>query len=77
VRAQQVRRQRIGIHRKAMVLAGDQDLSGLQILDRVVGAVVAELHLHRPGAGRQRQQLVAQADTERSARRLARISRMA
>jgi hypothetical protein len=47
-----------------MILAGDQDLPGLEILDRVVGAVMAELHFHRPGARSQRQQLVAQADTE-------------
>jgi hypothetical protein len=47
-----------------MILAGDHDLPGLQILDRVVGPVVAELHFHRPRPGRQGQELVAEADAE-------------
>ena len=47
-----------------MVLAGDFDLAGLEILDGVVGAAVAELELLGLGAERQRENLVAEADAE-------------
>jgi hypothetical protein len=60
----QIGGQGIGIDRETVVLAGDQDLSGLEILDRVVGAVMAKLHLHRLAPGSQCQQLMAEADTE-------------
>src|SRR3546814_4348723 len=53
----------LGDH-EAVVLAGDLDLPGLQVLDRVVGAAVAHVHLLGPGAERQRQHLVAEADAE-------------
>src|SRR3546814_1659572 len=54
--------QAVGHHHEAVVLAGDLDPPGLQVLDRVVRAPVAALHLFRPGAERQAQQLVAEAD---------------
>ena len=41
----QVRRQRGRVDREAVVLAGDHDLAGVEVLHRMVGAVVAELHL--------------------------------
>ena len=51
-------------HGEAMVLAGDLDLAGGQVLDRVVGAMMAERHLLRPAAERQPQHLMAEADAE-------------
>src|SRR5690349_9556197 len=54
----------LGIHREAVVLAGDDDLAGVQVLHRVVGAVMAELHLHGLRARSEAHQLVAQADAE-------------
>src|SRR3954451_22744172 len=50
--------------RKAMVLAGDRDPPGPQVLDRMVRAAVAERELERLQAGGARQQLVAEADPE-------------
>ncbi len=50
--------------REAMVLAGDLDLAGGQVLDRMVGAVVAERHLLGAAAQRQAEHLVAEADPE-------------
>ena len=43
----QVRRQSVRINRKSVVLAGDFHLARGQILHRVVGTAVAELHLVR------------------------------
>lgn len=54
--------QRIGIDGIAVVLAGDLNFSGKQVLDRMIGAPVAKLHLESVSAGGKRQQLVAQAD---------------
>ena len=59
-----VRRQRRRIDGEAVVLRGDLDLAGLELLDRVVGAAVAELQLVGLAAHRQRQDLVAEADAE-------------
>ena len=56
--------QRVGIHRKAMVLTGDADAASVEVLDRVVGAVVAELHLDGASTDSEAQQLVPQADAE-------------
>src|SRR5258708_15990185 len=44
------RRQRSRINSKTMVLAGDDYAPGVEILDRVVRAVMAELHLQGLGA---------------------------
>ena len=47
-----------------MVLRGDVDYLSLQIFDRLVAAMVAELELEGPGAQSQRDDLMAQADPE-------------
>ena len=60
----QVRRQGTFIHCKAMVLAGNGDTTTIQILDRMVGTMVAELHLEGFCARRQGHDLVAQANTK-------------
>ena len=49
-------------HREAVVLRGDLDLARLQVLDRVVGAAVAERQLERLQAHRSTEQLVTEAD---------------
>ena len=49
-------------HREAVVLAGDLGAAGGQVLDRMVGAVVAERQLVGLQADRAAQQLVAEAD---------------
>ena len=49
-------------HREAVVLAGDLDAAGGEVLDRVVGAAVAERQLVGLQADRAAQQLVAEAD---------------
>src|SRR5918992_2631531 len=49
-------------HREAVVLRGDLDLAGLEVLDRVVRAAVAEGKLERLEADRPAEQLVAKAD---------------
>src|SRR5262249_60820379 len=53
----------IGRHRrrvdcKTVVLTGDDNLAGIQILHRVVGAVVPELHLQRLRPRREPHQLM-------------------
>ena len=50
--------------REAMVLAGDGDLAGADVLDRVVRAAVAERQLVGLQAGGAGEQLVAEADAE-------------
>mmetsp|Transcript_53303 Transcript_53303/g.125259 ORF Transcript_53303/g.125259 Transcript_53303/m.125259 type:complete len:315 (-) Transcript_53303:5901-6845(-) len=60
----QVGRQRVGVHRETVVLAGDADAATVQVLDRMVGAVVAELHLEGLGARGQRQDLMPEADAK-------------
>ena len=64
VRRPQRRRQRLRVDREAVVLAGDADPAAVEVLDRVVGAVVAELHLVGARAGGERHDLVAEADAE-------------
>ena len=49
---------------EAVVLRGDFDPAGVQVLHRLIGAAMAELELERLGAAGQRQQLMAQADAE-------------
>jgi hypothetical protein len=51
-------------HREAVVLARDLDPPGLEVLDRVVGAAVAERQLVGVEADRAAEQLVAEADPE-------------
>src|SRR5260370_40905156 len=57
-------RQRLRQHAEAVVLAGDLDLAGDQVLHRMIGAAVADRHLARLAAERQRQELVAEAYAE-------------
>ena len=38
-------RQRVGIDREAVILAGDHDSSAIQILHRVICTMMAEFHL--------------------------------
>src|SRR5262249_58624544 len=57
-------RQRSGIDRETVVLAGDQHLSRVLVEHRMIRAVVAELHLERAAAAREAQQLMAKADAE-------------
>src|SRR3954471_4996644 len=54
-------------HGEAVVLRGDLDAAGLEVLDRVVAPAVAERELERLQAHRAAQQLVAEADAERRA----------
>ena len=54
-RREPVRQARV-IDREAVVLAGDHHLAGGEILHRVVGAVMAEFHLHGTRTTGQRQQ---------------------
>ena len=52
-------RQRVEVYTEAVVLAGDLDLAGAKVLDRMVGAAMAELELVRRAAQGQAQNLVA------------------
>ena len=52
------------IDREAVVLAGDHHAAGGEVLHRMIGAVMAELHLHGLRTARQPQQLMAEADAE-------------
>ena len=56
--------QRLRVDREAVVHRGDLDLAGGQVLDRVVGAVVALMHLHGLAAEGEAEHLVAEADAE-------------
>ena len=56
--------QRAGRDLETVVLAGDLDPPCRQLLDRMVGAAVAEGHLPGLGAKREGEQLVAEADAE-------------
>ena len=56
--------ERVGVHAEAVVLAGDFDFSGLEILNGVVGSAVAKLELVGFGAERQGENLVAETDAE-------------
>src|SRR5258708_13219185 len=60
----EVRRERVRIDREAVVLAGDEDRAALQVLHRVVCAVMSELHLHGLGSGGEAHQLMADPDPE-------------
>ena len=57
--------QRRRVNRKAVVVRGYFDAARLQVLDRVVGAAVAEGQFVCPPVEGQGEQLVAEADAER------------
>src|SRR5258706_36212 len=65
VRRFQIRRKRVRVDGEAVVLAGDDHRSALQILHWVVGAVMPEFHFHGLRAGGETHELVAEADAER------------
>src|SRR5690606_8368900 len=54
----------LGIRREAVVLRGDGDATGLEVLDRLVAAAVTELELERLSAEGVREHLVSQTDAE-------------
>ena len=58
------RRQRVADDLDLVVLGGHLDEPELEVVDRVVRAVVAEAQARRLGAGRARDDLVAEADPE-------------
>src|SRR3990167_5515848 len=60
----QVGRQSLLVDGKAMVLTGDGDPATVEVLDRMVGAVVAKLHLEGLGTGGQRHDLMPKANAE-------------
>src|SRR6185295_15719541 len=64
VRGPQVARNALRVDGKAMVLAGDHDLPGVEVLYRMVGAVMAEFHLHGLRARGEPHQLVPEANPE-------------
>src|SRR3954451_15652373 len=64
VRRPQVGAQGCRVDGEAMVLAGNPHLAGIQILHRVVGAVVPELHLKGLRARSEAHELVTEADAE-------------
>ena len=53
-----------GAQGESMVLAGDHDLTGLQILHRVIGTVMTEFHLDGVCSNRQPKKLNTQTNTE-------------
>ena len=56
--------QRLGIHRKAVVHRDDFHLAGREVLDRMVRAMVALMHLFSLCANGKAEHLVAEADAE-------------
>src|SRR5450759_5675598 len=59
-----IRRQGCTIDREAVILAGDHHAPSVEILHRMVGAVMAEFHLDGARTARKPEQLVAEADAE-------------
>src|SRR3546814_17385981 len=57
-------RQRGGVNRKAVILAGDEYAPRCQIMDGVIGPVVARLHFDGGPAQSQAHDLLAKADAE-------------
>jgi hypothetical protein len=53
-----------GVHRESVILGGDLDAPGGEILHGVIGPMVAELELVGAAAGGESQDLVAEADPE-------------
>src|SRR4029079_14819088 len=59
-----VRGQRARVDREPVILRRERDVSGADVLDRVVRAAMAELQLERARAEREAEELVPQADAE-------------
>src|SRR5260370_6834039 len=64
MRRHDARRQALGNDDEAVILAADLDPPGRELLDWMVGAAMAERHLLRLAAERQREKLMAEADAE-------------
>src|SRR6185503_12701351 len=60
----QVARDRSGVDGEAVILAGDDDAPRVEVLHRMVRAVMPELHLHGLRARGEPHELVAEADAE-------------
>src|SRR5262245_59777610 len=58
------RRQRRGINREPVVLARDDDASAIEVLNRMVRTVMAELHLDGFRAAGKSEQLVPETNSE-------------
>ena len=56
-------RQALGINGKAMVHGDDFNLPGFQVFDRVIGPMVALIHLFGPRPEAERKQLMAKTNT--------------
>ena len=65
VRGTGIGRQRIGIHRKTVVLARDVDALRFNVFHRVIGAVMAELHLEGLRTDGEPHDLMTEADAEK------------
>ena len=57
-------RQAVSIDDKSMVLTGNQNRVRLLVINRMVGAMVTEMHFGNLAAKRERQQLVSKANSE-------------
>ena len=66
--------QRIGIDGEAVVHRDDLDLARFELLHRMVRAVVALVHLERPGAKREAKQLMPEADAEEGDARIEKLA---
>ena len=64
MRRPQRRRQGGLVDRKPVILARDEHASRVELRHRVIGTVMAELHLHGLRAAREPEQLVAEANAE-------------
>ncbi len=56
--------ERVAVDRKTMVLGGDRNLAGAEILDRLIGAAMPELKLEGFPAQSMAEDLVTKADAE-------------
>src|SRR6516162_10425959 len=64
VRGHHSLRQGALVHRKAVVLTGDEHAPGLELLHRMIRAVVTELHFHGACTGGESEDLVPETDPE-------------
>ena len=65
VRGTGIGRQRIGIHRKTVILARDVNALRFNVFHRVIGAVMAELHLEGLRTDGEPHDLMTEADAEK------------
>src|SRR5215469_14934667 len=60
----QAHRQRLPRHDEAVVVGGDLDAAGCEVLNRVVAATMTEMHLDGASTEREGEQLMPKADAE-------------